>query len=202
MSREKLDFDTTCAEALPNGTALEYGIVHGDRRIVLIKSGRGGNARGEDNKYLRMARRLANLCGCTVICSPNPIGCDRTDHVDRRVIERYVAEYGLTAPSLSLIGSSNGAFQNLLLAAQLERVERILCINMPLMINFHKSLAALHALEATQKVFVYGTRDQSYPYLRFLESKPLSNLRVLRIEGADHCFTGMTDAFVELADLL
>lgn len=197
-----MDFDALTVAYAPNGVALEYGIVHGNSHIVLIKSGRGGSSRGEENKYVKMARRLSERLGCTVICAPNPTDCDCTYLLDLAVIKRHATQNGFTDWSLSLIGSSNGAYQCLLLAAEHGCVSHVLCINMPLMINFHKSLAALRAMEGVKKTFVYGTCDPSCRYLCFLEGKNLPQCSVVCMDGADHCFTGRADVFVGLADLL
>lgn len=196
-----LDFDCTVCESLPSGAVLEYGIVEGNAAIVLIKSGRGGTARGEEDKYVRMARRLSFTHGCSVICSPNPADC-ATYEMDRRVIERYISQNGLADFSLSLIGSSNGAYQNLFLAKQMPKTKAILCINMPLMINYHRTAALLEGMDRVEKTLVYGTRDPSCPYLRFLENRRLPACRFLRIDGADHCFTGQTESFLSLTDYL
>jgi len=198
---DMLDFDRTVCEHLSSGTELEYGIVEGSATIVLIKSGRGGTARGEEDKYVRMARRLSFAHGCSVICSPNPADC-ATHEVDRRVIERYVSQKELADFSLSLIGSSNGAYQNLFLAERMPKTKAILCINMPLMVNYHRTASLLEGLDRVEKTLVYGTRDPSCPYLRFLENRRLPACRFLRIDGADHCFTGQTEHFVSLSDYL
>ncbi len=196
-----LNFDRTVQEKLPNGIVSEYGIVLGNAEIVLIKSGRGGTARGEDDKYVRMARRLSLARGCSVICSPNPADCV-TYEADRRVIERYASQSGLVGFSLSLIGSSNGAYQNLFLADRMSQTRAILCINMPLMVNYHRTAALLEGMDQIKKTLVYGMRDPSCPYLRFLENKHLPACRILRIEDADHCFTGQSERFVALVDYL
>lgn len=197
-----LDFDRTLHEHLPDGSVLEYGIVHGNEEIVLIKSGRGGTARGEDDKYVRMAHRLLQARGCSVICSPNPVDCNATYEVDRCVIEAYAAQNDLPNFSLSLIGSSNGAYQNLFLAEQMHQTKALLCINMPLMLNYHRTVALLERMGHIEKIFAYGTCDPSCSYLRFLENRSLPRCRILRIDRADHCFTGQLERFVALADLL
>ena len=197
-----LEFDRTVCETLSDGAEPEYGIVEGDASIVLIKSGRGGDARGEDGKYVKMARRLSQASGCTVICSPNPTDCTVTYPTDRRVIETYAAQKGFSDFSLSLIGSSNGAYQNLFLAEQMPKTQALLCINMPLMVNYHRTVSLLDGMRQIKKVFVYGTRDPSCPYVRFLEHRRLPACEILLIEDADHCFTGQLDQFVALADLL
>ena len=197
-----MDFDLTHTAQLSDGSVLEYGVVCGSEQIVLIKSGKGGTHRGEDDKYLQMARRLHRGSGCSVICSSNPAESAPSFEVDRCFIEDYVTRMGWSHFSLSLIGSSNGAYQNLCLAQRVEQTEKLLCINMPLMVNFHRTAAMLRSMDAIEKILVYGTRDPSIAYLSFVERWSLPRCRVLRAEGADHTFTGQADRFVALADLI
>ncbi len=197
-----MEFDQTFSKMIAEGVAVDYGIVFGGARITLIKSGRGGSCRGEEDKYLRMAHRLRDRRGDTVICSSNPVNMESKD-CDRAVIEEYMRKQGEECRELCLIGSSNGGYQNALLAAQLPQVCcELLCINMPLMINFHKLTAALQGLEHTRKIFVYGTKDPSFFYVPFLERRAYPLCRVIRAEGADHVFAGRTEEFVALSDLL
>lgn len=196
-----MDFDLTLSQIHPNGASLDYGLLTGNETVAFIKSGRGGTHRGQDDKYLQMASRIHKHRGYTVICAPNPIDYDTYD-TDKLVLDRYATERGLSEPDVCLIGSSNGAYQNLLLAGQIKPPRRIICINMPLMLNFHRSTAILQSMTETEKIMVYGDKDPSARYLPFLEVKSIHNLRVIRMDGADHSFSGMTADFVALADLL
>ena len=50
-----------------DGDQVEYEIIFGNEKIVFIKAGVGGNARGHENKYLKMAERVHERTGATVI---------------------------------------------------------------------------------------------------------------------------------------
>lgn len=196
-----MEFDTMLSRALSGGQTVEYGVVRGSHRITLIKSGRGGSCTGEEEKYLRMARRIRERRGDTVICSSNPVGCESRE-ADRVFLEEYATEQGWENFELCLIGSSNGGYQNIFLAAQLPQVRKLLCINMPLMLNFHKITGHLQGMSEVEKIFVYGSKDPSYRYLPFLEHRSYLLCRVIRAEGVDHVFTGRTEEFVALSDLI
>ncbi|MBE6597712.1 MAG: hypothetical protein E7641_08615 [Ruminococcaceae bacterium] len=182
--------------------SLDYGIIYGNEGIVFIKSGRGGTCRGYEDKYLKMAKRLNSSRGYTVICASNPpdpkISCD----IDKSVIEKVISEKGFDNFELFLVGSSNGAYQNLFLANQLTDVKKIMGINMPLMIDPHKINRTLSTLDSVEKIFVYGTEDPSFSYIPMLEIKNLPRFRVIRVKDADHNFKSKTDTFVELVDLI
>jgi pimeloyl-ACP methyl ester carboxylesterase len=197
-----MDYDFTLRLPLDGGQAMEYGILFGDAAapIVLIKSGRGGNYRGYGDKYLQMAHRLRSAHGYTVVCASNPLEVELSYRTDAAVLRRVAIEQGMTEYTVYLIGASNGAYQNILLASVLPEVKRMLAINMPLMINFHRTVDALRAPDGVEKCFVYGTRDQSYPYLPHLRLKKIDHLEIVEIEGADHQFKGRLEEFIALAD--
>lgn len=193
-----MKFDTT----LTRKDSLDYEILYGNEKIVFIKCGRGGSYQGHDEKYAKMAEHLHAKRGCTVICASNPIEHDKSYDVDKAVIGDIIAKKQWTDFEIDLIGSSNGAYQNLFLANQLPRLKKILCINMPLMINFHKITEQLQALETVEKTFVYGTKDPSYVYLPMLEMKHYPLFRAIRAQDADHLFQNKTADFIALSDLL
>ena len=192
-----MNFDKTVSL----GCGLDYGIIFGNEEIVFIKSGRGGTHLGEDEKYLKMATKLYKNRGFTVICASNPVAIDFSYSLDLSVIREVAGELGARTPRLTLIGSSNGAYQNLLLANEIPAI-KILCINMPLMINFQRASRILSHATDSEKIFVFGSRDPSFPYIPFLEAAKIPRLSVKRIEGADHTFSGMTDSFISLAELI
>ncbi len=197
-----MDFHKTFSKTLCPGGTIDYGVLLGNEKIVLIKSGRGGSHRGEEDKYVKMAHRLHSKYGCTVICSSNPTDCPISYDLDKIIIERYVEAMSFSDFEIFLIGSSNGAYQNLFLANLLPQTKKLLCINMPLIVNFHKSTRELQIMERVEKIFAYGTNDPSYFYLPFLELKKFSMFRAIRVDGADHVFKNRTDDFVALADLI
>lgn len=197
-----MEFDSTYKMSLPGGQSIDYGILHGSERITFIKSGRGGTHRGDDDKYIKMAHRIRCKQGNTVICASNPMECALSYDADQAVIEKYAANRGFADFTVLLIGSSNGAYQNLFLAAKLPQTQKILCINMPLMINYHKITRQLQAMVAIEKVFVYGTKDPSHAYSPMLEMKKYAMCRIICVNGADHTFKDRIDEFIALADLI
>lgn len=179
---------------------MEYAYVRGDQRIVFIKVGLGGDCYGGENKYLRMACMLHKQCGCSVIVASNPSEGKSHVEADRQAIAQFVAAQGINAPKLYLFGNSNGCVKGLALASECVFVRMVL-VNMPLMINFHKTKRYIAVLPQTEIVAVYGERDPSAPYVPFLEGK-FANLRVHTVAGADHNFNGMIQEFIDLASLL
>ena len=60
----------------------------------------------------------------------------------------------------------------------------------------------VQALPHVQKIMVYGTEDDDYECVPALQALECENLEILTVEGADHEFTGMVDAFIALIDLI
>lgn len=75
-------------------------------------------------------------------------------------------------------------------------------VNMPLMMNFHKTVQWINAMPEANIVTVYGETDPSYRYIPFLETKKLENVEILKVAGADHNFKGMMEEFIELSDII
>ena len=190
-------YDETVVRAQGQG-AVEYGIAHGGPVVVFIKVGRGGDCYGFEDKYLKMAYFLREQYGCTVVCASNPVNLPVTYPTDAAFLSAYLKEQESTASRVYTVGSSNGALQTLELARSLSAVDGLLLVNMPLMINYHKTKAALRELSDRRIVGVWGERDPSAPYVRFVENLGLPNSQIEIIPNADHCFTGMTEHFLEL----
>ena len=180
---------------------IDYGFVKGDGKIVFIKVGLGGNCSGYENKYLTMAQELHQKHGCSVIVASNPNNGKNHLKADKQALEQYVLENGIYAPKLFFFGHSNGSIKGLALTEFGVAFEKMILVNMPLMINFHKTKAYVAAIPKTKIVAVYGELDPSFRYVPFL-SGTFQNLNVLKIPQADHNFAGMQTEFIDLSELL
>ena len=197
-------FDLTNTVVRPDGLKAEYGLIRGNNRgchrVVIIKAGAGGSYIGYEEKYLKIARRLRDTHGCTVLCLSN-YASDSFERGDVAVIRELLA--GLDGEiQLYYVGNSNGSTQGLLSATQYFHFRRMVLVNMPLMLNFHKIKEALTRAD-TEIRFVYGEKDPSISYIPFLKNAGqkegnLARAEIVTVKGADHNFAGMTDAFMEL----
>lgn len=180
---------------------IDYGVVKGDHRIVFVKTGLGGNHVGYENTYLIMARQLHGKYGCSVIVSSNPH--DGRDHVkqNKEVIQQYAENERLESPELFFFGHSNGGVKGLLLACAGVAFRKMILVNMPLMINFHKTKRYISEIPQTEILAVYGEKDPSYPYIPLLEGRA-ENLSVQALPRADHNFRGMMQELIDLSDWL
>ena len=180
---------------------LDYGMMRGGPQIVFIKSGLGSDHSGFENKYLRMAHGLHETYGCGVIVASNPQDGESHAESDRVILEQYASEHGIDDPEVFFFGSSNGCIKGLELADHGVDFRRMVLVNMPLMINFHKTKRYILSIPQTEILTVYGELDPSIPYVPFLEGR-FRNVKVMTIPHADHNFKDMGTEFISLCDLL
>ena len=197
-----------CTSKTIGGEKIKYGIVRGNEKIVFIKTGADGNIKGYQDKYLKMAHRIHQRLGATVICASNPWVDHQVQQVpDIRTISQVATDCGFTDYAVYLVGISDGAYNNLLLAQAVPQVRKLLNINTsPKMRNNKSDLQdlgnRLQQLASIHKTLVYGTEDEEYCYVPYLKALDCDNLEILTVEGADHEFKGMVDEFIALIDLL
>ena len=192
-------FDTEKTAVIEDGLKIEYGLKYGNDRVVIIKAGAGGHYIGSEEKYLKMARLLHDTYSCTVLSLSNYAN-DSFERGDAAVIRELIADMGGEV-ELYYIGNSNGSTQGLLTATKYFAFRRMVLVNMPLMLNFHRIKEALTRAD-TEIRFVYGERDPSISYVPFLRNasakeESLARTEIVTVDGADHNFAGMTDVFIE-----
>ena len=191
-----MNFDYTVCSG-----GIEYSILRGGHKIVFIKTGLGMDRIEPHSKYVTMAQRLHETDGCGVVVATNPN--DGVSHAesDRLMLERCLEESGICIPELFFLGNSNGGVKGLELTAHGVTFQKMILVNMPLMINFHRTKGYISRIPQTAILAVYGERDPSVSYVPFLDGK-FENVMVMRVPGADHNFQGMDDAFIGLSDWL
>ena len=179
---------------------VDYGYIKGNDKIVYIKAGMGGSYLGYDEEYLKIAHRLNEKYGCSVICVSNPVPLPII--VDQMILGNFIKEYDNKKPQMFFFGHSNGGIKGLELGASGVQFTKMVLVNMPLMMNFHKTSRWMASIPETNIVTVYGETDPSYRYIPFLEAKNLQNVEIVKIAGADHKFNGMMEQFIELSEMI
>ena len=187
-------------ETLHNN-GIDYGIVAGNNKIVFIKTGRGGNYLGDENKYLIMARRLFEKYGCSVIVSSNPHDGVNHNREDKQMIKEYMAANHACLSELFFFGHSNGGVKGLELANENIVFKKMILVNMPLMINFHKIKRYIFSIPQTQILAIYGEHDPSFPYMPLLNGRA-EHVKAITFPGADHTFQGLRKEFIAFSDWL
>ena len=192
------------------GEKICYGILYGNEKIVFIKTGAGGTIRGYKGKNLQIAHRVYERLGTTVICASNPDAeYEAQTDADKAMISKVAADSGFVDYELYFVGTSDGGYQNLLLAKVVPQTVKFLGINTSPIADrdVTKSLQdfaeKLQALPFVHKLMVYGTKDDAYEEcVPGLTDLACENLEVITVDGADHEFRGMLEEYIALIDLL
>ena len=182
-----------------SGEKINYHFVFGNEKIVFIKAGAGGSERGYEDKYIKMAERIHERIGATVITASNPID-PLFESFDADEIKWVVNHMGFEKFELYLVGASDGAFLNLELAKRFSETVKWVGINASYT-EISEFEERLKELSSVSKLMIYGTQDEDFDEVVPELSRMSSDNFVMEfIDGADHNFTGMLDEFVALAD--
>ena len=184
-----------------SGEKFNYHLVFGNEKIVFIKAGAGGSERGYEDKYIKLAERINERTGATVITASNPIDpiCDA---LDAKEISWAVKELGLANFELYLVGVSDGAYLNLELASHFPETVKWIGINASF-ISIPDLKVRLNALPDVAKLLIYGTQDDDFDeVVSALNKMHCDNFAMEFVEGADHSFTDKLDEFIALAEYI
>lgn len=192
-----MEFDKIIHKTLDE-ESVDYGFIFGNNKIVFIKAGAGGGIPGYQDKYLRMANKVHERLGATVICSSNYEKCLL---IDKKAIEWCTRYLKLKDAELYFVGVSDGADQCITLSRNAP-TKKLLCIN-PSFVPGHDPSNRLILRSKVEKIFVYGTKDdEGYELVPKLKERAIPNFEIRWVEDADHEFTGMVDEFIALIDLI
>lgn len=181
-----------------NDKKIEYGFVNGNNTIVFIKVGQDGSIYGYENKYLKMAHILNKNKGYSVIVSPNPFDGQNPLDDAMEVIEKYLKDNNLKDYKIYYFGHSNGARIGITWGYMYPKIKRMICVNSPIFINWHKLKTGLQSSNNQDIYLIYGQYDQSARYTELLNPLLSDRISLKVIDGADHNFTNMIDDFIQL----
>ena len=197
MQTKTEDFDIIFSKTI-DGEEVNYGIIEGNNTILLIKAGQDGSMYGYENKYLTIARNINKEFGYTVICSSNPLRKTNPLEQAMEIIEDYSQRKGFDDYQVYYMGLSNGGYVGAAYAYLHPKIKRMLIINMPIFVNWHKIKDGLKQFEGEKATFIYGTLDPSYKYVEMLTLLNKDNIKLEIIKDADHNFVGKLDEFIAL----
>ena len=110
-----------------------------------------------NNKYLEIANDAKEKIGCTVVVASNPVNIREHDNIknDMEFINKYM-NYDIT--EIFAFGHSNGGVILSNYSVEYELIKRVLIINAPLNINWHKIKEGLSSSKA-KVTCIYGNND-------------------------------------------
>lgn len=188
-------FDAIYDRTVAGGT-LQYAVIRGSSTTFLIKAGLGGNVYGYENKYLHMAVRLHETYGYTIVVADNPQGV--FDPLDDTM--EFVTSLVSGPESILFMGVSNGALLGAQYGWKHPLIKRMLLVNVPLMINWHRTKEGLKQFRGEKIAMIYGDRDPSFRYCGMLSLIEQPSLTCEIVPGADHNFAGLVDVFERLPE--
>lgn len=195
-----MKYDVELHKPFINDIIIDYGIIKGDNTILFIKAGQDGSLYGYENKYLKIARKINKKYGSTVICSSNPFDGNNPLDNAMEVIESYCKDNKFEDYDIYYMGHSNGGLIGAWYGTKYPKIKRLLLVNAPLMFNYHKTKEALINFDNEQLVLVYGSLDQSYPYVELLSAINNKKVKYYIIEDQDHHFSKKSYDFKKLPE--
>lgn len=182
---------------------IKYGILFGNEKIVFIKVGADGSIKGYQDKYLKMAHRIHDRIGATVICASNPYITEDTHiEADKLLINKVISEQNFENYEMYFVGNSDGGYHSLLLAQQFSQTSKYLGIN-----SSHKGIEdfaeRIKSLPQIEKYLVYGREDEDFDKdFPTINALVCDKLEIVLLDGVDHEFTNRIDDFIALIDLI
>lgn len=194
----KTKFDYELKKEFKDIAVIEYGVIEGNNTVVFIKVGQDGSHIGYNNKYVKMASMINNKYGCTVITSSNPFDGNNPLDNDLEVIDdvMMIKEY-----EIYYLGFSNGGIIGLQFGTNYEKIKKIISVNAPLMINYHKTKDGILKFKGKELTLVYGSKDQSFRYVPLLDGIDNSKMKVVILENEDHHISRDSKNFYSIPDL-
>ena len=172
----------------------QIGYIPGSQKVLFIKTGQGGSVYGDMNVYLNLATEVHEKRNLSVFVSAT-VRDKREDFLeDMRVVEQRL---GTSSFEMYYLGVSKGGLIGCWYGSEETRILKMLCINAPLMINFHnKTLPAVKKMGKEKLTMIYGSLDPSYRYLPFVEKH--TNVHI--INGADHNLKNTSVTLLEIVN--
>ena len=68
-------------EATMNYNGVNFGLMEGNKGVLIVKTGSGGTIYGYENKYLTLAKNIQFQYGFGVIVSDNPVELAAADNM-------------------------------------------------------------------------------------------------------------------------
>ncbi|HAZ95957.1 MAG TPA: hypothetical protein DCW73_01600, partial [Treponema sp.] len=127
---------------------------------------------------------------------------DKTLEGAMQIIREYAAGRGLEKFQVYYMGFSDGALIGARCGADYPEIRRMVLVNGPLMMNWHRTKAGILRFLGESATFVYGSLDPSYRYAELIRTLEKENPRIhLEIaDGQDHYFSKNGFDLAELAE--
>lgn len=167
--------------------------VPGRNKLVVIKTGAGGTVEGYEGKYTKLSKYIHEATGYAVLVVDNPLAMIDEENFEvtmtaieytGNVVETDDGEF----PEVIYIGISKGASMAAIYGWQYQEIKRMLLINPPLMINWHKQKVGLEKFNGEFVNVVIGGKDPSCRFAGLIECLDTDKVQKSIVSGMDHNF--------------
>ena len=177
-----------------NGIKIEYGIKYGSENVLFIKTGLNGSINGYDDKYLKMIEYINNKYGWTIFIATNPEGNSNNLEFDLKVLWDLFPNKNM---KLNYMGVSNGGLIGIQNGYKYN-INKMVCINIPLMFNFHKTKEGMLNSNYEKLTIIYGEKDQSINYVSLIKKYKSDKINFKIYKNQDYFFSYNDTDFLEI----
>ena len=96
---------------------------------------------------------------------------------------------------INAFGHSNGGQMLVSYAYMYPIIKNVLAVNVPLMINLHKTKEGIKNFDSDKIHMIYGEKDPSFRYVEILNSSLSPKFSYSTVKNANHHFENMLDEF-------
>ena len=210
-----MEFDFIDVQMDVNMRTTKYGVMHGENAsniIVFIKMGIGSiNPEGFNNKYLKIANKLVDEFGASVVVATTSYKDSAINHMERDMeyINFLAHSWKIDSPCIFFFGVSAGALIGLFGAEKYSEIKAAMYVNMPIALeksNIIKKQLIKNRNAVNNQWLIYGDRDNSAFVSTFLFEDVIDNKKVkyITVKNADHHFSGggsIEEKFIKLPEL-
>ena len=167
------------------------------KNCLLILTGRGGDTKGYENKYEKIAVNVTQKYGFSVVVAAVP------EDIWERPTEFFKEAVGSVPPfckggDIFVLGSSAGASLAIWYAHTYPQIKRVLAVNPVLNLNFHRTREGIEKFEGGKMIIVSGELDPCVMWAQLLPEK--DNLVKQVLKDTDHIFSGKLSDFIALPE--
>ena len=174
---------------------IEYGIIKGNNDVFLIKTGLNGNIYGYENKYIKMARKINDTLGASVIVSSSLSNINEENLLEADM--NYIKSK-FDVDEIYAFGFSKGAYILLSYAHKYKEIKRVMGVNPPLMYNLHIIIEGIRKFNKESLFLIATSLDPTYKYLDLVKEIKNKKMKIIELKNIDHEFSGYIDEFISL----
>ena len=167
----------------------KFGIIQGKRNLVFVKTDKGEDIYGQDNRYLEICSFLSEENGCTYVVSSNLGECYLEMEIER--INEEIGDYD----QIYYIGIGNGGLIGVLQCWMIKDIKDAYLLNVSLETNFKYTLNIIEKFKGNLMKFVYGDDDPLSAFVTDLKEIHNENFKCDKWVGKGHVFDKETLEF-------